>query len=119
MLNNKTNKIYLRFDIRQITYIHPIRFLLNLIVYLNSFIDLIEWLSLYVLLQNCRLYATKHLRVLLRANVEFFSNWGMELLVTQLHDHNKTVSVEALDVLDEACEDKVISITVTEIDAIK
>lgn len=58
-------------------------------------------------LQNCRLYATKHLRVLLRANVEFFSNWGIELLVTQLHDRNKTISIEALDILDEACEDKV------------
>ncbi|KTG33649.1 hypothetical protein cypCar_00001480 [Cyprinus carpio] len=58
---------------------------------------------------NCRLYATKHLRVLLRANVEFFSNWGIELLVTQLHDRNKAVSVEALDILDEACEDKVKS----------
>ncbi|KAM6304633.1 rapamycin-insensitive companion of mTOR isoform 2-T2 [Podargus strigoides] len=55
---------------------------------------------------SCRLYATKHLRVLLRANVEFFSNWGIELLVTQLHDKNKTVSSEALDILDEACEDK-------------
>ncbi|XP_024286935.1 rapamycin-insensitive companion of mTOR isoform X1 [Oncorhynchus tshawytscha] len=55
---------------------------------------------------NCRLYATKHLRVLLRANVEFFSNWGIELLVTQLHDRNKTISMEALDILDEACEDK-------------
>ncbi|KAL0965688.1 hypothetical protein UPYG_G00284480 [Umbra pygmaea] len=55
---------------------------------------------------SCRLYATKHLRVLLRANVEFFSNWGIELLVTQLHDRNKTVSMEALDILDEACEDK-------------
>uniref|UniRef100_A0A672RYY9 Rapamycin-insensitive companion of mTOR-like n=1 Tax=Sinocyclocheilus grahami TaxID=75366 RepID=A0A672RYY9_SINGR len=55
---------------------------------------------------NCRLYATKHLRVLLRANVEFFSNWGIELLVTQLHDRNKAISVEALDILDEACEDK-------------
>ncbi|KAK9522489.1 hypothetical protein VZT92_018949 [Zoarces viviparus] len=54
----------------------------------------------------CRLYATKHLRVLLRANVEFFSSWGMELLVTQLHDHSKAVSMEALDILDEACEDK-------------
>lgn len=31
----------------------------------------------------------------------------MELLVTQLHDHNKVVSMEALDILDEACEDKV------------
>ncbi|NXE29811.1 RICTR protein, partial [Ardeotis kori] len=59
-----------------------------------------------LLLQSCRLYATKHLRVLLRANVEFFSNWGIELLVTQLHDKNKTISSEALDILDEACEDK-------------
>ncbi|XP_076010230.1 rapamycin-insensitive companion of mTOR-like isoform X2 [Genypterus blacodes] len=55
---------------------------------------------------TCRLYGTKHLRVLLRAGVEFFSSWGMELLVTQLHDHNKAVSMEALDILDEACEDK-------------
>ncbi|XP_039659993.1 rapamycin-insensitive companion of mTOR-like [Perca fluviatilis] len=54
----------------------------------------------------CRLYATKQLRVLLRASVEFFSSWGMELLVTQLHDHSKAVSMEALDILDEACEDK-------------
>ncbi|MBZ3875875.1 Rapamycin-insensitive companion of mTOR [Sciurus carolinensis] len=57
-------------------------------------------------LKACRLYATKHLRVLLRANVEFFNNWGIELLVTQLHDKNKTISSEALDILDEACEDK-------------
>ncbi|XP_063310065.1 rapamycin-insensitive companion of mTOR isoform X2 [Pelobates fuscus] len=55
---------------------------------------------------SCRLYATKHLRVLLRANVEFFSNWGIELLVTQLHDKSKAISTEALDILDEACEDK-------------
>ncbi|CAL1616253.1 unnamed protein product [Knipowitschia caucasica] len=55
---------------------------------------------------TCRLYATKHLRVLLRAGVDFFSSWGMELLVTQLHDHSKGVSMEALDILDEACEDK-------------
>ncbi|KAM3599348.1 uncharacterized protein V6R79_004163 [Siganus canaliculatus] len=55
---------------------------------------------------TCRLYATKHLRVLLRAGVEFFSNWGIELLVTQLHDSNKTISMEALDILDEACGDK-------------
>lgn len=64
-------------------------------------------LSLCLTEQPCRLYATKHLRVLLRASVEFFSSWGMELLVTQLHDHSKAVSMEALDILDEACEDKV------------
>lgn len=39
--------------------------------------------------------------------MEFFSNWGIELLVTQLHDKNKAISSEALDILDEACEDKV------------
>ncbi|XP_034564894.1 rapamycin-insensitive companion of mTOR-like [Notolabrus celidotus] len=55
---------------------------------------------------TCRLYATKHLRVLLRAGVEFFSNWGVQLLVTQLYDRNRSVSSEALDILDEACEDK-------------
>ncbi|TNN86471.1 Rapamycin-insensitive companion of mTOR [Liparis tanakae] len=62
--------------------------------------------SLTAATDACRLYATKHLRVLLRASVEFFSSWGMELLVTQLHDHSKAVSMEALDILDEACEDK-------------
>lgn len=68
------------------------------------------WVTMSPILpQTCRLYATKHLRVLLRAGVEFFSSWGMELLVTQLHDHNKAVSIEALDILDEACEDKVTS----------
>lgn len=71
--------------------------------------SLIQFLNV-ILAQNSRLYATKHLRVLLRANVEFFSNWGIELLVTQLHDRNKAVSVEALDILDEACEDKVKSV---------
>lgn len=49
--------------------------------------------------------------MLLRAGVEFFSSWGMELLVTQLHDHSKAVSMEALDILDEACEDKVMCMT--------
>lgn len=39
--------------------------------------------------------------------MEFFSNWGIELLVTQLHDKNKAISSEALEILDEACEDKV------------
>ncbi|XP_018608471.1 rapamycin-insensitive companion of mTOR-like isoform X2 [Scleropages formosus] len=55
---------------------------------------------------SCRLYATKYLRVLLRANVEFFSSWGIELLVTQLHDCTKAISMEALDILNEACEEK-------------
>ncbi|XP_029941324.1 rapamycin-insensitive companion of mTOR-like [Salarias fasciatus] len=64
---------------------------------------------------TCRLYATQHLRVLLRAGVEFFTNWGMELLVTQLHDRSRAVSMEALDILDEACEDKTNLHALTEI----
>uniref|UniRef100_A0A8C4ZU13 Uncharacterized protein n=1 Tax=Gadus morhua TaxID=8049 RepID=A0A8C4ZU13_GADMO len=61
--------------------------------------------------ESCRLYATRHLRVLLRANAEFFSNWGVELLVTQLYDRSQPVRLEALDVLDEACEDKLYRIS--------
>lgn len=31
-----------------------------------------------------RLYATKHLRVLLRAKMSFFNSWGLELLIPQV-----------------------------------
>ncbi|XP_068727211.1 rapamycin-insensitive companion of mTOR-like isoform X1 [Montipora capricornis] len=53
-----------------------------------------------------RLYATSHMRVLLRARVPFFHSWGIELLVTQLYDTDSDVAMEAADVLDEACEDE-------------
>ncbi|XP_074611135.1 rapamycin-insensitive companion of mTOR-like isoform X3 [Acropora palmata] len=53
-----------------------------------------------------RLYATSHLRVLLRARVPFFHSWGIELLVTQLYDTDTEVAMQAADVLDEACEDE-------------
>lgn len=52
-----------------------------------------------------RIYATNHLRVLLRAQTPFFHTWGVELLITQLHDKARTISGLALDILDEACED--------------
>ena len=58
-------------------------------------------------LQDMRLYATSHLRVLHRARVPFFQTWCMEMLVTQLYDPCVEVAEEALDVLDEACEDEV------------
>lgn len=35
-------------------------------------------------LQPMRLYATKHLRVLLRTKMRFFNNWGIQMLVTQV-----------------------------------
>ncbi|XP_048583211.1 rapamycin-insensitive companion of mTOR isoform X2 [Nematostella vectensis] len=55
---------------------------------------------------STRLYATSHMRVLLRSKVLFFNNWGMEFLVTQLYDTETQVANEAADVLDEACEDE-------------
>ncbi|CAH1775574.1 unnamed protein product [Owenia fusiformis] len=56
--------------------------------------------------ENARLYTASFLRVLLRANVPFLSSWGMELLVTQLYDQSKMVALEAISVLDEACENE-------------
>ena len=47
------------------------------------------------------------LRVLLRARVTGFAQWGVELLVLQLYDSSKLVHMEALSVLFEACEDEV------------
>ncbi|XP_074640196.1 rapamycin-insensitive companion of mTOR-like isoform X2 [Tubulanus polymorphus] len=57
--------------------------------------------------ENARLYAAKFMRVLLRADVPFISSWGMELLVTQLYDESSVVALEALSVIEEACEDEV------------
>lgn len=57
--------------------------------------------------QSIRLYATSHLRVLLRAQVQYFQHWGVEHLVCQLYDNDKQVSSEALSILDEACEDEI------------
>ncbi|KAI8509714.1 hypothetical protein Bbelb_121420 [Branchiostoma belcheri] len=56
--------------------------------------------------ESSRLYTTSFLRVLLRARVPFFNQWGVEFLVTQLYDKSKTVAMEAIDILDEACEEE-------------
>ncbi|XP_033125633.1 rapamycin-insensitive companion of mTOR-like [Anneissia japonica] len=53
-----------------------------------------------------KLYTTNHLRVLLRARIPYFHNWGMELLVMQLYDKNKAIAIESVDIIDEACEDE-------------
>ena len=60
-------------------------------------------------LQESRLYATQHMRVFLRSNAPFFINWGMEMLIEQLYDIDKEVANEAIDILDEACEEEVSS----------
>ncbi|XP_076355898.1 rapamycin-insensitive companion of Tor isoform X1 [Tachypleus tridentatus] len=53
-----------------------------------------------------RLYATNYLRVLLRAQLPEFSKWAVELLVTQLYDKSRAVSLAAADILDEACDNQ-------------
>jgi hypothetical protein len=53
-----------------------------------------------------RLYATSYLRVLLRAQLPEFKDWGIEMLITQLYDTDDTVINEAVDILDEACDDE-------------
>ena len=58
-------------------------------------------------LQEVRQYATRHTRVFYRAGVNFFRSFILELLVGQLYDSEPDVAEEALDVLDEACQDDV------------
>lgn len=55
--------------------------------------------------KKIRYIATKHMRVLMRAGVNDFTNWGADLLVTQLSDPDKDISQAALKILVEACED--------------
>jgi hypothetical protein len=56
------------------------------------------------------LYSTSLLRVILRANPIAFGSWGLNLLISQLHDANQLVLIETASILDEALEDKVIDI---------
>lgn len=53
---------------------------------------------------TARLYATKFLRVLLRAGCPYFRIWGIELLTVQLCDQEMEVVAEAIEILEEACE---------------
>ncbi|CAN8003661.1 unnamed protein product [Ixodes hexagonus] len=54
--------------------------------------------------ESARLYATNYLRVLLRLELLDFRKWAMELLVTQLYDKSRAVSLAASAILDEACD---------------
>lgn len=54
--------------------------------------------------ESSRLYATQFLLVLLRAGLHSFEQWGVELLVNQLFDQSKAVSLTALNIAHEACE---------------
>ena len=50
------------------------------------------------------------MRVLMRAGTPGFGQWGIEMLVTQLYDQEKSVAMSALHILDEACDNEVRSL---------
>lgn len=57
--------------------------------------------------ETCRIYATKFLGVLLRAKTHNVAHWGLDLLTGQLFDsQSKIVPILALNILDEAADDK-------------
>ncbi|CAF0773989.1 unnamed protein product [Rotaria sordida] len=53
-----------------------------------------------------RLYSTSLLRVILRSNPVAFGSWGLNLLISQLHDTDQSVMIETASILDEALEDR-------------
>ncbi|KAG7156669.1 rapamycin-insensitive companion of mTOR-like [Homarus americanus] len=56
--------------------------------------------------ESARVYATQFLRALVRVGADDFARWGVELLVAQLYDESRIVSLAALDVLEEACDNE-------------
>ena len=57
--------------------------------------------------RNGRLYATQFMLVLLRAKIPNFENWGIIMLINQTKDLERCVVLAALEILDEACHEKV------------
>lgn len=54
-----------------------------------------------------RLYATQFMLVLLRARIPHFEVWGLPLLIKQTKDEESMVVLAAIEILDEACHDRV------------
>lgn len=54
-----------------------------------------------------RLYATQFMLVLLRAKIPNFEVWGLPMLIKQTRDKERKVVVAALEILNEACHDRV------------
>jgi len=52
-----------------------------------------------------RFLATRHMRVLLRAGVQDFYDWGVDFLVKQLNDQDAKVAQLSLSILDEASDE--------------
>lgn len=55
-------------------------------------------------IESSRLYATQFLLILLRSGITDFATWGIPLLVGQLKDQARVISLCALSILHEACE---------------
>ncbi|KAI9096093.1 Rapamycin-insensitive companion of mTOR, N-term-domain-containing protein [Phlyctochytrium arcticum] len=56
--------------------------------------------------KSVRLIATGHMLNILQSGTEDFSEWGTQLLVTQLYDPSMEVCEKAVAVLDLACNDR-------------
>lgn len=54
-----------------------------------------------------RLYATQFLIVLLRSRIPNFEVWGIPLIIQQTKDPDRSVVLAAMDILEEACHEKV------------
>lgn len=54
-----------------------------------------------------RLYSTQFLTVLLRSRAPNFEVWGIPLIIQQTKDPDRSVALAAMDVLEEACHEKV------------
>ncbi|OQV15503.1 Rapamycin-insensitive companion of mTOR [Hypsibius exemplaris] len=55
---------------------------------------------------SVRCYAALHLRTLLRCRMPGFCPWGMERLIAMTSDLNAVVARTAVDIIDEACDEK-------------
>jgi len=65
--------------------------------------------------ESGRIYATHHIRVLLRAAEEhgttsMLAKWVIPLLLNQLNDKCRAVVIAAADILDEATDDPVVEL---------
>ncbi|KAJ3087070.1 hypothetical protein HK102_011873 [Quaeritorhiza haematococci] len=56
--------------------------------------------------KHMRLFTTNYLRYLLRTGTQDFWDWGIRMLVMQLYDPVTEIGAKAVDVLDEACNDR-------------
>ena len=56
--------------------------------------------------ESSQLYATNFMRVLLRAGVPDFKKWAMEMLIHQMADPNHCISLAALNIIQEACDNE-------------